>query len=92
MSKSLTKNLFEGIKDEKLDKALDTAASGDITQKDTTISSITDLLGDMALGYSALIACVLCAAMCLCMGLLVFMMSPAGQNVARQANFGGTAP
>lgn len=85
MAKSLTENLSKNMKDAKLDTVLDQSASGSVSQKDVTISSITDMLGNMALGYSAVISCVLCAAMCLCVGLLVFMMSPAGQNVARQA-------
>lgn len=91
MAESLTENLTKNMKDAQLDMVLDQSASGSVSQKDVTVSSITGLLGNMAMGYSAVISCVLCAAMCLCVGLLIFMMSPAGQNVARQANFGGAA-
>ncbi len=91
MAKSLTENLSKNIKDAKLDTVLDSSAAGSVKQKDVTVSSITDMLGNMAMGYSAVISSVVCAAMCLCVGLLIFMMSPAGQNVARQANFSGAS-
>jgi membrane-associated HD superfamily phosphohydrolase len=89
MSRSLEDTLIEKIKDAKIAVAVDTAATGDITQEDTTISSITDLLGNITMGYSLMIGCALCASVLLCIGILIFLLSPAGQNVARQTNLSG---
>jgi predicted house-cleaning noncanonical NTP pyrophosphatase (MazG superfamily) len=92
MSKSLEDTLISKLKDSKIDMAVETSASGNVMQEDTTVSSITDLIGNITTGYSAMIMCCVCAAVCLCVGLLVFMMSPAGQNVARQTNLSSFRP
>ena len=87
LSQSLTKN----IKSSNLDTVLNTESSGDISQEDTTISSITDMISNIFMGYSAIYGSSSCAIMCCCMGVLVFAMSSGGQQMAKNANLGKLA-
>ncbi len=89
-TESLMKTLRENMKEVEVDEILDQDASGDVSQEDTTVSSITDMIANLGLGYSAMIGSSFCAIVCVCMGLMVFALSPAGQNMARNTNIKGT--
>ena len=90
-SESISDQLLSNMKDSKLDFLVETEASGDVSQEDTTVSSVTDMISSIFEGYVMVMGSSVCMMCLCCAAVLAFMLSPAGQNMARNTNVGGIA-